>query len=60
MCSSMNGCPWDEDKCWQAAGCGSMAILKYARENRCPWDKEMCLFNTESESVRAWIRHQPR
>ena len=36
----INGCPWDEDTCSEAARNGDLEILQYAHENGCPWNKD--------------------
>jgi hypothetical protein len=37
-----NGCPWNEDTCFNAARGGHLEVLKWARENGCPWDSRTC------------------
>ena len=33
-----NGCPWDEDSCYNASENGNLEVLKYLHENNCPWN----------------------
>ena len=38
-----NGCPWDQDACFNAASNGHLEVLKYLHQNGCPWNEEDCL-----------------
>ena len=35
----VNGCPWDEKTCANAADGGHLEVLQWARANGAPWDK---------------------
>jgi len=37
-----NGCPWNEQCCYQASANGKLEYLKYLHENGCPWNDECC------------------
>ena len=32
-----NGCPWDQDTCYEAVNRGYVEVLRWARENGAPW-----------------------
>ena len=37
-----NGCPWDEDTCYEAAKNGNLECLKYAHKNGCEMESFVC------------------
>ena len=38
----MNGCPWNESTCTEAASKGHLDVLQWARANGCPWNESTC------------------
>ena len=41
-CLRVNGCPWDEIMCMDAAEGGHLEVLQWAHQNGCPWDEKTC------------------